>query len=135
VTVRSFVAIDGDRIGHRIEGLILRSELLALAEFSQAVHTFLDEANDVIRSLGGEVYLCGGDNILAELDSDMVSELLRRFTWPIQPRPFTFSVGIGPTASLALLALRYAKSVGPGGTSVAEPSQTGCSFHLIRPQG
>ncbi len=104
------VSIDGNNIGKRIEQYILNENLNELSEFSNSLLTYLNTLKKLIEAEGGTVYMCGGDNILANVKDNIVNEIINKITTIKPPKDSTFAIGIGVTAHLAYLALAHRKA-------------------------
>lgn len=103
-----YIALDGDSIGRKIEGLILTEKLEDLVRFSQAVDKLIDDISRSILENDGTIYLSGGDNILA-FDPRIESTIDRLKMINSNGSGIRFSVGYGESIKLAYLGLKYAK--------------------------
>ncbi len=103
-----FVAIDGDKIGKRLEQYIVQEELVNLSSLSKDILEYVQAFKElVVKKHHGSVYMAGGDNLFAEL-TDVDKFLEDFFNYP--KGNYHFSVGIGEKAVLAYLALKVAKT-------------------------
>ena len=107
-----FVLLDGDKVGRRIEDLLLRDALPRLYFLVQDLNEAVLVLAQVFRDAGGQVYACGGDTVLGTIDD--VPDLLRRLASVRSALPCTFSAGVGADLRDALIALKLAKARGPG---------------------
>lgn len=105
---RAIIAIDGNQIGIKIEQFILSNNLDDLLDFSKNVTEIIQKISDIVHK-HGEIYLSGGDNILATFDYDNLEQLITDIKM-VTGSEFEYSIGIGFTAAEAYLALKYAKS-------------------------
>ena len=103
----AFIAIDGNQIGKKIEKMIFLNDLEGLADFSVNITQVI---SDLAVTIGryGSIYLSGGDNILAEVDREKMTELLEQIK-DISGTGWEYSTGIGASALDAYLALKCAK--------------------------
>jgi minimal CRISPR polymerase domain len=104
-----FVAIDGDKIGQKLEQLVaeeMESELLA---FAACVESQLKSLRLEVEHRGGRILLCSGDSILAHVDCVSLNAICAAVP---MIGPITFSVGIGARMSEAMYALKAAKALG-----------------------
>lgn len=125
------MALDGDAVGRKIEHLILLEDLEGLAGYGKSIAQTIGLITSLAIELGGMVYLEGGDNVLIEVES--LDTFLQRFA-ELQPQ-FTcsFGMGIGRTVLDAYLALKFAKSTGPG-TTIFRDSERNCFTYPNQPQ-
>ena|SRR5437867_810659 len=102
-----YYAIDGDDVGRRLEQLLLQNDSAGAAEYSSRVANALEGIRSFFLQSGAQVIFCAGDGLLAHSDACLeVAHLL-------EPADHvTFSIGIGGTPALALLALKKAKGLG-----------------------
>lgn len=105
-----FVSIDGNNIGKLLERHILCDALDALSAFSKMLTNNINSLHSFILTCEGIVYLAGGDNILALVPSQYISQVIEK-THSLEGSGITFSIGIGQTAVAAYLALKYAKTI------------------------
>ena len=110
---RVFIAIDCNETGKRIERLILSEELNNLKHFSEELTVAIVETASYITAYDGEVYLAGGDNILARVSEAAVSSIYQYFSTKVGPE-VTFECGLGDSPVDAYLALKYAKAMHAG---------------------
>jgi nucleotidyltransferase/DNA polymerase involved in DNA repair len=109
--MRSFLGIDGDRVGAQLEALIVTGDLRGAATLSENVGRAVEEIKQAVVSFGGTVIFAGADSILAETsapaDRKQCRHLGRIF---FEITGCTASVGIGRTPVEAYLALKLAKA-------------------------
>jgi GTP cyclohydrolase III len=106
-----FVAIDGDKVGRKIEQLLLMGNLIDLSNFSQNILAAMKTLEFIILEAGGKVHMIGGDNLLAEVSN--IDLFISNFT-PIRDKLVcSFCIGIGTDPIRAYLALKFAKSCAP----------------------
>ena len=106
----SYMAIDGDDVGSRIERFLLEDDADSASRLSCKISRALNASVRILRSHGLEVVMHAGDNLLASGGKEAIDRSLkelRKVRWP-----GTLSVGIGNNTSDAYLALKYAKSLG-----------------------
>ena len=106
--MKVYIGIDGDKVGEKIEALIVAGNLQKVAALSRKVQFAIKKLEDAIISSGGRVIFSGGDSILAEieLDEQQCDNLVRMFH---DITGCTASAGIGNTPIEAYLALKLAK--------------------------
>ena len=104
-----FVAIDGNGIGRVIEGCILAERFAELTAFSEQVTRIVQTLKHAIEIRGGEVYLAGGDNLLARMPRNGLEEVCRQVADSETAR-LHFAIGVGLDSRGAYLALKYAKT-------------------------
>lgn len=110
-----FLYIDGDGIGHRLEGYVVDNDLEAAADLSRRIGRALCDMEQTLVASGAHIIFCGGDNLLAvaELDEFLFRRLLHQFKDSVG---CSASAGVGRTATEAYLSLTVAKSMGGGHT-------------------
>jgi len=106
---RIYYAFDGDRIGKRLQHLILQNAEEDVETFAVSVNTAMSILEKSLRGLGCKIIFASGDSILAfsEIPADI--EDVQRIYGNI-----TFSLGVGHTPREALIALGAAKLQPPG---------------------
>lgn len=110
-----FLYVDGDGIGHRLEGYVADNDLEGAADLSRRIAVALNDMERVLVASGARIVFCGGDNLLAmvELDEFLFRRLLHQFKDSVG---CSASAGVGRTATEAYLSLTVAKSMGGGHT-------------------
>lgn len=107
----SYIAIDGDDTGRRLEGLIMSSAGEEVRSLSQRLETAVDDLRRFIERKDGEIVIAAGDSVLARLPESPelgeLDELLSDYSF------ISFSVGFGTTMRDAWIALKYAKTRKP----------------------
>jgi len=108
-----FYGFDGDRIGKRIETLLIKGEIIDIGKFSNDISTALERISETIVQQGGKVIFCGGDSIMfqGQFENTFCEELLALF---LKLTGCTASMGIGASSTDAYLALKLAKAEGGG---------------------
>ncbi len=109
---KSFVLIDGDDVGEKIDALIVKGDVVELLRFTRAVDRAVDRIAALVRKSGGAVHMAGGDNVLGQVGD--VDGFLRTFMKARRAFCVTFSVGVGASAREAHVALKAAKGAGTG---------------------
>ena len=105
-----FVGIDGDRIGARLEGLIITGAVGEAADFSRRVDLAVRGTAQLLESWGGRVLFAGGDSVLAEMESAVSEKQWKELTQLFQDATgCTASAGTGSSPVEAYLALKLAK--------------------------
>jgi nucleotidyltransferase/DNA polymerase involved in DNA repair len=108
--------IDGDKIGAKIEALLIQNSLEEVREFSQRVAEAMEEIKRWVKSRQGDVIFCSGDSVLflGDFEEEWCEGILQRFA---ELTGCTASMGIGDNAQAAYLGLKLAKATG-GGTLI-----------------
>jgi GTP cyclohydrolase III len=110
-----FLAVDGDKVGSRLEALIVAEELERVASFSLDVVKAIRKMTELIEQKHGILVFAGGDNLLATFDEvesrdldveELGCALMRIF---LEATNCTISIGIGCRPRDAFLALKLAK--------------------------
>jgi hypothetical protein len=112
--VKIYISIDGDNIGKKIEKYILNEDLLGMKEFSYQIAQSIRTFERVIKETGGDVYISGGDNILAFVKDNYVNNIIQLVNELNSKKTFSFSVGLAYTIQDVYLALKYCKSISAG---------------------
>jgi GTP cyclohydrolase III len=124
-----FVALDGDQVGRRIEQLIISAKLSELSSYSKSVLDAIKTLESILLKAGGQVYMTGGDNLLAEVtDIDL---FLSNFISIRDELVCSFCVGIGTDPIKAYLALKFAKSCAPRTIVQAEELEINIQFQIL----
>jgi minimal CRISPR polymerase domain len=103
-----YVAIDGDDVGRRLEGLVVRGEVDELRRFSRGVDGDLDTLANILESIAFDSFVKGGDTILACGPAHDPAWFARHLTTVT----ITISVGLGRSLTEAFLGLKIAKASG-----------------------
>jgi GTP cyclohydrolase III len=108
---------DGDRIGPRLELLLLEEQLEEATAYSNAVERAMVALRDSLVQhvgAGAMVYVCGGDDLIVSFPDESISmgeiEKLRQEFRSLCGQ--SISVGIGASARSAVHSLRRAKLLG-----------------------
>jgi len=110
-----FLSIDGDKIGAKLEALIITEELEQASLFSDNVTSAVCLMKKFIQEKRGMIVFSGGDNILAKFEDSENSDLIAKGLIQHLNNIFfestgcTMSIGIGSRPRDAFLALRLAK--------------------------
>ncbi len=124
-----FVALDGDQVGRRIEQLILSGKLSELSSYSKSVLDAIKTLESILLKAGGQVYMTGGDNLLAEVSN--IDLFLSNFISIRDELVCSFCVGIGTDHIKAYLALKFAKSCAPRTIVKAEELEINIQFQIL----
>jgi len=120
--LKIYVSVDGNRIGSKIEALMIRGDIPGVTALSRQINTARIEVEHQISQLGGEVIFSGGDSVFAQFHSAIkiadVTPLVDLF---FSISGCTASAGIGTTPQETYLALKLAK--GSDGISVVDYRQ------------
>jgi GTP cyclohydrolase III len=106
---------DGDRIGPRLELLLLEEQLEKANAYSNAVEQAMLALRDsLVEHVGATIHVCGGDDLIVSVPDETISmgdiEKLRQEFHSVCGQ--SISVGIGASARLAVHNLRRAKLLG-----------------------
>ncbi len=106
-----YVYLDGDGVGSKLHAHLINANMEGAAGLSESVTRVLGKIASVLRATGARIVFVGGDNIfaLADVDQALLESAIALF---MAETGVTASVGVGETASDALLALTVAKSLG-----------------------
>lgn len=108
-----FLLCDGDKIGDRLELLLLDHLLHEAAAFSTAVSEGTKVVADALRSKGDEVIFAGGDEVLASSAVGFPDDFLEELRKIFRARTgCSMSMGVGISPSQALASLHRAKLLG-----------------------
>jgi hypothetical protein len=114
---RIYVIADGDRVGAKIEALILSGREAALKAQSELLSLEIHKAATQAReSLKAEILVAAGDDLVLTFSAEHYQ---RSHLVVIQKRFFestgcTLSIGVGRTLEASFLAWREAKCTGDG---------------------
>lgn len=106
-----YISIDGNNVGKVLEKYILCNQLEALKAFSGDLSQKIEKIRQLIICNNGAVFLAGGDNILASVNSEIIPTIIAA-VYAFESEDIRFSIGIGESAVSAYLALKYAKTTG-----------------------
>jgi GTP cyclohydrolase III len=106
--------VDGDDIGNRLELMLLDGDIDSARRFSESLDRAMRESASAAKARGADLIYAGGDGLLAIVQGasppiTLGQELQATFQ---QVCGCTLSVGIGPDASSATMALHRAKLLG-----------------------
>lgn len=103
-----YLAIDGNHTGKYLEKYILLNDMDGLRKFNDEISGVIKRLETAIQSYAGTIYLSGGDNILARIDSVWVSEILHDVSH-LSIGGYSFSAAVAETPQDAYIGLKYAK--------------------------
>lgn len=106
----TFYALDGDSVGRRLEYLVMNNDEDKIVEYSKKISCAVNDVVSALEKAGCSIIFFGGDSVLAKSSLPIDIEII--------PRKFngtTFSLGVGNTPLMAMLALKKAKATNPGG--------------------
>lgn len=108
--METFYAFDGDSVGRKLEYLIMNNDEEKIIEYSQLISKAINNVVKALKAAGCIIIFFGGDSVLAKSNAPIdVDSIPRKFNGT------TFSLGIGNSPLLAMLALKKAKATNPGG--------------------
>lgn len=105
-----YVAVDGNETGKHLEKYLLSNDLEMIRTLSSELNLQIERLRSFLAGAGGEILMCGGDNILAAVDDSIFMEI-REMIPKLQEGEVHFSTGIGTSIRNAYLALKYAKAL------------------------
>lgn len=105
------VAIDGNSTGKIIEKYILLEDRNKLNNFSAGLTIFIHKIGKIIEDCGGSVIMCGGDNIIAEIDESLQTKICQVID-KNNNTDINFTIVFSGTMQEAYVGLKYAKSIG-----------------------
>jgi len=104
----SYIAIDGDDVGNILRNYIVSNDIQGASEYSASLDRFFTGLAQQLKDQGCEIVFCGGDSILAYVESIYAVEFVLSISCPTHP----ISIGVGKSAELSYLALQLAKARG-----------------------
>jgi GTP cyclohydrolase III len=109
----SYYLFDGDRVGQRIDELLITSGDAEVGAFSKRLEAAVGRLAAALQQVCCTVVYVGGDSILARgtLSDPQIREMLERFQ---VETGVTISVGIGVSKAESILGVRLAKARGGG---------------------
>ena len=108
--METFYALDGDSVGRKLEYLVMNNDEEKIIEYSKLISSAVDEVVIALKACGCKIIFYGGDSILAKNQIPInIDSIPRKFNGT------TFSLGIGNSPLLSMLALKKAKATNPGG--------------------
>lgn len=112
----SYIAIDGDNVGQKIEWLVVNERPKELTTFSNNYHQAMEWLEQRLESrLVAKIIFNGGDSLLAafehknSLSLNELETIRKRF---LEIAQTTISIGIGGNLRQAYFALKLAKAKG-----------------------
>jgi len=109
--MRSFYAFDGDRIGDKLEYLIISENIDAVSAFSQSVAEALLHIEIMLTENNANIIFSAGDNILCS--ADICDDELQRYQKIfLETTGCKLSIGVGASPLQAMIGLRCAKNTG-----------------------
>lgn len=111
----TYIGLDGDKVGARLEAYIIAGDVQGAAELSKKVSQAVGRLEKLIEEHGGQVIFAGADSVLA-----MTSDHFGRQECEQLAQVFlditgcTASIGIGRKPVEAYLALKLAKARNSG---------------------
>lgn len=109
----SYLIIDGDDVGNKVEAHLLANDVDSFVASSKEIFVSIDKLVDSLNEIPGVcVVSAGGDSILARIDNPDIGSICDRLSDLQCPGQFTFSAGIGETLRESFVALRMAKAAG-----------------------
>ncbi len=102
-----FLAYDGDKVGRKLENLLIDNDESEIEAFADKVWDALRTLEQLLVERHCKIIFASGDSVLAKANKEFnANEVTRNYG------EITFSLGIGETPLEAMLALKKAKSQG-----------------------
>ncbi|MBC5773145.1 mCpol domain-containing protein [Pontibacter sp. KCTC 32443] len=123
----TYIYIDGDNIGLKIEQSFLNNNEDELSVINLSVIKAIEQISSNLKTSGQVLLFAGADGVISKgnlLDIKKLLESIRAID-----SDFTFSIGVGNSLRDCYIALRYAKSVGK---NIAIDYSDGRSFKVIK---
>ncbi|BBL74206.1 mCpol domain-containing protein [Methylomagnum ishizawai] len=102
-----FLAYDGDKIGRKLESLLIDNSEYEIERFANKVSDALIYLEKSLSERKCKIIFASGDSVLAKMSDKFDADEIPRCYGEI-----TFSLGMGETPLEAMLALKKAKSEG-----------------------
>lgn len=102
-----FLAYDGDKVGRKLEELLINNDEFEIEAFAKEVWGALRNLEQRLIECHCKIIFASGDSVLAKTNGKFNADDVTRNYGEI-----TFSLGIGETPLEAMLALKKAKSQG-----------------------
>ncbi|WP_434384372.1 hypothetical protein [Melittangium boletus] len=107
---RLYFIVDGDRVGDRLELMLLDDDLVGAAHFSAAITEAIEAMAVAIAVQGGTVVFKGGDEVFGFIGSTETLQDVQEIFY--KRTGCGLSIGLGDTPQAALHHLRRAKLLG-----------------------
>jgi hypothetical protein len=104
-----FLAYDGDKVGAKLESLLIDNDENKIELFALEVSNVLDLIKKSLIEKGCKIIFASGDSLLAKSTNQFDPTIVERTYGEI-----SFSLGIGNSPLEAMLALKKAKASGRG---------------------
>lgn len=108
-----FYAYDGDKVGKKLESLLIDNDENSIEEYANDVWRALHKLEDSLKLVGCKIIFASGDSVMAKSDIEFDVESIPRKYGEI-----TFSLGVGNTPLEAMLALKKSKAKGSASSSI-----------------
>ncbi|MGD9210089.1 MAG: mCpol domain-containing protein [Desulfobacteraceae bacterium] len=105
-----FLAYDGDKVGAKLESLLIENDEIKIESFAKEVSFVLNLLKNSLLEKGCKIIFASGDSLLAKCNNQFDPDNIKRTYGQI-----SFSLGIGNSPLEAMLALKKAKANGRGG--------------------
>lgn len=113
-----FYAYDGDKVGKKLESLLIDNDESAIEEYAHEVLCALHKLEESLKLSGCKIIFASGDSVMAKSDIEIDVEAIAR-----EYADITFSLGVGESPLEAMLALKKSKSKGIAQFSVYKLSR------------
>ena len=108
--MKTFYAFDGDSVGRKLEYLVMSNDEIMIIKYSELISKAVNGLVESLKSSGCSIIFYGGDSVLAKSESIIDFDKI-----PRKYDNITFSLGVGNSPLMAMLALKKAKAINPGG--------------------
>jgi len=107
----NYCSLDGDKIGTKLEKLIVNQDMISLSKFSNLISEAINDITKKIKDKGYNIVFSGGDNIMfhGEIETSFCDEISEYFE---NKTSNNLSIGIGNTMKESFIALKIAKAKG-----------------------
>lgn len=105
-----FLAYDGDKVGRKLESLLINNNEFEIEAFANKVSQALGDLEMQLVEHNCKIIFASGDSVFARTEMEFNADDVTR-----DYEEITFSLGIGETPLEAMLALKKAKSRGFAG--------------------
>ena len=106
---KMFLAYDGDKVGRKLESLLIDNDELKVEAYANEVSNALRTLESALIERGCTIIFASGDSLLAKSTEQFAPDKIQRNYGGI-----SFSLGVGGSPLEAMLALKKAKANGHG---------------------
>lgn len=107
----TYISIDGNRIGGKVESYLIANDADGLVHFSRGVETARKAVEKHLRSIGATILFSSGDSVLAATEQPFLIATANELAQQFQAvAGSTAAVGIAHTLREVYLAIKLAKA-------------------------